>query len=142
VEKLLGTSGLWLLLVMYGLVCVAVTWRYREGGTGRVGCLVLTHNQEHQIEGAVRALTAWLERAEAEHCRLVLADLASTDQTPLILERMAAEHGARVLRLPPSAEITLQELLASLPADGPSLLIDLRGQADHARLLQRLPRKW
>ncbi|HWI52384.1 MAG TPA: glycosyltransferase, partial [Symbiobacteriaceae bacterium] len=132
-QWLTGSAGDWVLLALalYGLASaidhIAELLRsFRlKGKKASVSLLVLTRNQEQQIEGFVRDLLAMVRR-DGNLCELVLVDLASTDDTPEILERLADEEPLRVMRLPSDEPGAAYEAAHFLCRGKVSMVVDLR----------------
>ncbi|HYF93339.1 MAG TPA: glycosyltransferase [Symbiobacteriaceae bacterium] len=148
-QWLTGSAGDWVLLALalYGLAsaiehAVELLRSLRhKGKTASVSLLVLTRNQEEQIEGFVRDLLALVGR-DGSLCELVLVDLASTDDTPAILDRLATEERVRVMRLPSDEPGPAYEAAHFLCAGKLSMVVDLRGKVDAPELLQTLQSVW
>ncbi len=60
-----------------------------------VSCMVAVHNEALIIEQCVRSLVGQTYRA----CEVIVVDDASTDGTPEVLDRLAAWHPIRVIKL-------------------------------------------
>lgn len=138
-----STPGAWALLVLalYGLislltVCGALLRRMLRTRNGLgLSVLVLIHNQEHQIEGLVRALAVrhWPSVERDQGWELLLIDLESTDDTPVILQRLARQYDhVRLVTLPREQVCTAGEAALFMCRSPVALLIDLRHQVDAA----------
>lgn len=145
-----GGLGDWILfaLALYGLFSLVIEVLQLLlqviRGTRQVGLsvLVLVHNQEHQIEGLVRSLArqGW---GSARDWELVLVDLDSSDDTPLILERLARqfEH-IRLVRLPRDHVHSVCDTALFLCRSPVTLLVDLRYGASANAILAAVRSKW
>lgn len=145
--------GVWLLLALalYGLASAMtqgyrlIRWGIRPNDRHEISLLVLVQNQEHQIEGFVRSLVAHVRGRPALLLggELLLVDLASLDQTPLILERLAREDPQlRLVRLPESAPAAALESALFLCRGRVALMLDLRGKVDAAHVLHIVSSLW
>lgn len=148
-QWLTGSAGDWVLLALalYGLAS-AIDYGVdflralrRKEAAVPLGLLVLTRNQEDQIEGFVRDLLA-LVRRDGSACELLLVDLASTDGTPAILERLAREERIRLVRLPSDETGPAYEAAQFLCSGKVSMVVDLRGKVDAPALLHTLQSVW
>ena len=146
-EWLTSSPGLWVLLALalFGLcsaIGVVIRWiRAAYDRATPLSFLVLTRNQEHQIEGFIRAVLSGL-RGSPRKCELVLVDLASTDSTPYILERLARKEQIGLVRLKsqePGEAFTMAHFLAQGRV---AIVIDLRGPADAPTVLRTLREIW
>lgn len=146
------SPGIWLLLGLawFGLVCAigfGVRWLRMLGRgetAGPLSFLVLTRNQEHQIESFLRALLSTLRHSPRASgcCEVVLVDLASTDATPYILERLARSESLRLVRLSSDQLASGLEVAQFLSRGRLSTVIDLRGEVDAPSLLRTLQSIW
>lgn len=148
---LTGSPGVWLLLALaiYGLISVIglVIRRVEAGvasGNHGISLLVLIQNQEEQIEGFLRPLTKrLLARPSPKVGELILVDLASTDGTALILERLACEEpGLRVVQFSVDQSVTACESALFLCRNSVAMLIDLRGRVNTGAILHELAHIW
>ena len=74
---------------------------------------------------------------------LLLVDLASADETPLILERLARqEPHLRLVRLPAGASAAALESAIFLCRSRVALMLDLRGTVDVAQVLHIVNSIW
>lgn len=148
------SPGLWIVLGLacYGLACAVGhgAWLIRRLGRSvghrnavPLSLVVLVRNQQDQVEGFVRELSARLSRRAASDWMCFLVDLASTDETPAILERLKRdqEH-IRVIRLPPPRAAQALDTLLMLSQGGVLLLADLQAPASARKVLQRLEQYW
>ncbi len=148
-----ATPGAWVLLALalYGLAALLLDLAgmlrrlLLTNSEVTLSILVLVHNQEHQIEGIVRTL-AQRDRREAlaaGQWELILVDLESTDDTPIILERLARqfEH-LRVVSLPTERAPTACEAALFLCRSPVTLLVDMRHAVDGDRLRKPLAHIW
>lgn len=148
-QWLTGSTGDWvvLALALYGLASAIehvadLARSFRMKGTPTpISLLVLTRNQEEQIEGFVRDLMA-LVRRDGTPCELLLVDLASTDGTPAILERMAREERLRLMRLSSDEPGPAYEAAHFLCTGKVTMVVDLRGKVDAPALLHTLQSVW
>lgn len=97
-----GATG-WALLALACYVAVSVFVdlglylgaRTRSRRASVVSLLVVVENQEQQIEGLVRALTALRDIGSARvDAEIIVVDAGSEDDTPLIMERLCQTHGS------------------------------------------------
>jgi hypothetical protein len=147
-----GSPGIWLLLALAacGLASMGslgMRWlrtARRPETPVPFSFLVLTRNQEHQIEGFLRALLGLLRQSPrvAGVCDIVLVDLASTDATPYILERLARTENLRLVRLESDQVATGLEMAQFLSRGQLSTVIDLRGEVDVPAVLRTLHMIW
>lgn len=144
-----STPGAWALLALalYGLVNVlldgaSVLRRMRRARHDMaLSMLVLIHNQEHQIEGLIRALATrgWPALQPGDRWELLLVDLQSTDDTPVILQRLARQYQhIRLVTLPRDQACTAGEAALFLCRSPVALLVDLRHQVDSERIARVL----
>ncbi|HWI65842.1 MAG TPA: glycosyltransferase [Symbiobacteriaceae bacterium] len=148
-QWLSGSAGDWVLLALalYGLASALehgadlLRAFHKKGQPVRLSLLVLTRNQEEQIEGFVRDLLALISR-DGTVCELVLADLASTDGTPAILERLAREERVRLMRLPSDEPGPALEAAHFLCTGKVAMVVDMRGKVDAPALLHTLQSVW
>ena len=138
----LGTWAL-LALALYGLVVaierLAAVLRLARARSGQwaPAVVVLIHNRADQVEGVVDWLVGFCQELSAD---LTLLDLDSTDETPLILERLGRRHpGIRQARLSWSRACECAIFLSEGPA---SLVLDLRQPVDLAVLRSSLTVAW
>jgi len=124
-----ASLGSWALLALalYGLVAaieqLARMLRLARSRSGErlPAVIVLIHNRADQVEGLVEWLVEFCRGRLAE---LVLLDLDSTDETPLILERLGRRHpGIRHARLNGDRAWESALFLSRSPV---SLVLDLR----------------
>jgi hypothetical protein len=145
--------GVWVLLALalYGLVNAIFQgyrlyrWGVRPGARYPLSLLVLVRNQEQQIEGFVRSLSALVRGRSAMlgRCELLLVDLASADDTPLILERLVQQDSyLRLVRLPAETPAIWLESALFLCRSSVTILVDLRGKVDATAVLGSLSRFW
>ncbi|HEY3368926.1 MAG TPA: hypothetical protein VGK74_28040 [Symbiobacteriaceae bacterium] len=141
----------WLLwaLALYGLVNAAGASErlfrrlFRPAVLPVLSLMVLVQNQESQVEGFVRALTGMLRQAPraAWRCELILLDVASTDGTGPILERLARRDPAiRVVRVRPD-EVPAVFTFAHSPGCL-AVHLDLRGKLEAGPVLELLNKLW
>lgn len=142
---LTGSSGIWMLMAMavYGLYVAVETlagrlvplWPGARGTPLRVA--VVTQNHAEQIEGFLRSLLGIMGRAQSrETPSLMLVDLASSDDTPDILDRLARDGGLELVRATP------EQIGDCLAAGGVTLVVDLREGADSRILLNTMRRSF
>lgn len=149
-EWLLEFPGLWitLSLALYGLVCavehfVTLLRRWSRKGKAALRLVVLIRNQEEQVEGFVRELRNLLLWRAGSGWECVLVDLASTDQTARILERMVREEvHMHLVRMPTAHAGQALEAVLMLSQDGVCLLADLQPPATGRNVLTRLQEFW
>jgi hypothetical protein len=145
--------GVWLLLAfaLYGLAGAMAQgyrlfrWGIRPHARHGISLLVLVQNQEQQIEGFVRSLIAHVRGRStlSVHGELLLVDLASVDETPLILERLVRQDPQlRLVRLPDGAPPPVLESALFLCSGRVALMIDLRGKVDAAQVLHIFSTIW
>ncbi|HYG59204.1 MAG TPA: glycosyltransferase family A protein [Symbiobacteriaceae bacterium] len=146
-EWLSGSPGswFWLALALYGLYAAAgAVGRWVQTASGKASPLsfvVLTRNQEHQIEGFLRSMLSGL-RASPRRCELVLVDLGSTDATPYILERLVRNERVGLIRLEtqePGEALTVAHFLSQGHV---AVVVDMRGQARASSVLETLRAIW
>ncbi|HEY8347518.1 MAG TPA: glycosyltransferase [Symbiobacteriaceae bacterium] len=148
------SPGLWIVLslALYGLACAVeqgvrllrrLVRSLRDGAAAPLTLVVLVRNQQDQVEGFVRELSARLSRRAASDWVCFLVDLASTDETPAILERLERdrEH-IRVIHLPRSRLAQALDTVLMLGPEGVLLLADLQAPAPARKVLQRLEKYW
>jgi len=150
---LLEFPGLWitLSLALYGLACavehfVMLVRRWTRAGLKKGAVLrlvVLIRNQEEQVEGFVRELRNLLHWRAGPRWECVLVDLASTDQTTSILERLVREEvHMHLVRLPTARAGQALEAVLMLSQGGVCLLADLQAPAAGRQVLARLQEYW
>lgn len=145
--------GAWTLLALalYGLIALLLDTASvlrragRDQGHGSMSILVLIHNQEHQVEGVVNYLASriWRGAPEAGRLELLLVDLESTDDTPLILQRLARryEH-VRLVTLPRYQIQNACEAALFLCRSPVTLLVDLRHNINAEGILRATAAWW
>jgi len=86
-------------LALYGAACLGLVlarWLASSGGGSNrpfLSFLVLVENKQAVIEGFLRGLLASLNRQwDTGQYEVVVVDNGSTDDTPLIIERLARRH--------------------------------------------------
>lgn len=149
-QWLTESPGLWIMLclALYGLACavelgVRLVRRAGRGDPVTRNLVVLVRNQEEQVEGFVRQLAALLEGHGAHRLECFLLDMASTDQTPAILERLVRQElHMHLVRLPPAQTARALDAILMLCREGVLLLVDLQAPAVGERRLQRLETYW
>lgn len=152
---LMDVPGLWILLILafYGLVCAANqgvrVFRRRPGfmaaeNAAPLNLVVLVRNQAEQVEGFVRNLQnlrPWARAGVEWECFLV--DVDSTDETPLILERLAREEvHIHFVHLPAAQANQVLDAVLMLSRGGVCLLADFQAPASGRALLHRLENHW
>jgi hypothetical protein len=149
-QWLTGSTGDWVLLALalYGLTSAIEhsaeflrALRLKGRPTPILSLLVLTRNQEDQVEGFIRDLLTLVRREKTPY-ELVLVDLNSTDSTPAILERLADAEHVRLMKLPSDEPGPAYEAAHFLCAGKVSMVVDLRGRVDAPALLQTLHSVW
>ncbi|MGE5672741.1 MAG: hypothetical protein ACM3XM_02485 [Mycobacterium leprae] len=130
------------LLALYGLVCLVweISRFLRLRAAPVLSLLLLVHNQEQQVEGFLRSLLGLLRNSSglSRDCRLLVVDLASTDQTGSILARLAqADPAIRFLRLAPE-EMAEAYQLAHQDAPDVALSVALTGRTEAREVLKLL----
>lgn len=149
---LTGSPALWLVLALalYGsVILVGQGVRIARGYLRPVlpvpqSILVLTRNQEHQVEPFLRALLNLLRQSPRAPgpADVVVVDQASSDATPYILDRFAREQHIRLLRLPPEQVAAGYEMAHFLCHGRIATVIDLRGDIDAKAVLHTLSMVW
>lgn len=148
-QWLTGTPGDWVILALalYGLASaleyaigqIRVFLRGRRAGAP-ISLLVLTRNQEEQIEAFLRQLLPLLRREEPGE--LLFVDLASTDGTVAILERFARDEHIRLVQLPSSEPSEAYEAASFLSPGRVAVVVDLRGKIDAPAVLHTIESVW
>lgn len=96
--------------------------------------MFLVKNQEHVIEGLIRKVYALAD--EKLPVELVIIDTGSTDQTRLVIERMAAN--IRMLKFVPSCEGNLTKKIRTLCEGSTVYCFDLTSTIDFCRMAKTL----
>lgn len=140
------TDWVLLALAFYGLVAglaQAARLLHRLGGAGRpapLSIIVLIRNQEQVIEGVVRRLVS---HAAARPTDLILVDLASTDDTGPILDRLHQQYPSlRLIQLPADHAGKACDTAMFLVRGPLSFVLDLRYRVAEEKLSQTLARFW
>jgi|GEM_PF-2967279 len=150
---LLEFPGLWitLSLALYGLACavehlVTLVRRWARAELRKEPALrlvVLVRNQEEQVEWFVRELKNLLHWRAGSGWECVLVDLASTDDTASILERLVREEvHMHLVRLPTAHAGQALEAVLMMSSDGVCLLADMQPPAVGRKVLNRLRDFW
>lgn len=149
-QWLTGSTGDWVLLALalYGLTSAIEhsaeflrALRLKGRPTPVLSLLVLTRNQEEQVEGFIRDLLTLVRREKTPY-ELVLVDLNSSDGTPAILERLADDEHVRLMKLPSDEPGAAYEAAHFLCTGKVSMVVDLRGRVDAPAVLQTLQSVW
>lgn len=136
---------------MYGLVTLLLDTAaflqrtLRDRASVALSMLVLIHNQEHQIEGVVRTLAThgWWNRLGGGRWEVLLVDLDSTDDTPIILQRLARQYEhVRLVTLPRDQAASACETALFLCRSPVTLLVDLRHNVNIEGLLRGITTGW
>lgn len=130
-----------LIVLISGLVARLVDL-VRPRGPVAFSVLVLIHNQQDSAEGLIRSL-ALRDWGRAGRWEIILVDLESTDDTPLILERLARQFPhIRLVQLPKALVGTACDAAMFLCRSNIALLIDLRHSVSTEETLRILRAIW
>ena len=139
----------WIVLILaawglVGLLDLLVTWIWglrpqREAG---LTMLVLVQNEADQVEGFLRTLLSLVGNGRPS-TRVVVVDVASTDETAAVLERMERhERRLSVVHLPPEQASRACETAIFLCDTPVKVIVDLRGRVDREALLRQIATLW
>lgn len=141
----MAVAALALILIFCGLAIIGVRIFHRAErfstplASPVLRILVLIRNQEHHIEGLIRNLADTLQRTALTDSELLLVDLDSGDETPLILQRLTRQYDyMHLMQLPKGEATALGEVGCFFERNPVAILIDLRGQVDLRQTIQRL----
>lgn len=145
-----GAAGdlIWLSLALYGLTALLVEVAHflRRLQTARdqptLSVLVLVRNQEEHLEAIISRLEQQPWGAEFQW-ELILVDLDSTDDTPLILGRLArGRTHMKLLHFPSQTYDHACDAAVFLCRHPVVFLLDLRLPGSGLKALRSLSRKW